>query len=362
MSLATLSFIYTIWHRGNALFEVTLQVEAVDTSQDDWSFFPRHSNKYHVFQFQEDEEKKWKTSTNNSVQTSFWSTFLNGSTRRNEMMFMVIGNLLMRVRGHEDIEVLPVALLREVIRLTGQDRDEGSTKSHVERCVDYLDPPEKTSLIQSCQQKKVLPSTYRIQVGRDVSKPTGKIQQRCLYPTGSTDSRENIQYREWKPCHEKNEEDNTQHFHRSSFTGRFCATFESMDCFFHQRTMKKWTLIRGRRGDRRVWWNPKWTTERRLISSPRWLVIRCLPRSSKEDSHEIIAHRLISGISDASVDIPFACRELSLVQSTFLHSKTPMEFDQSPLLISAIWLDRYLRPWMILALFVLAFLRRRWGL
>lgn len=266
------------------------------------------------FNFKKMKKKKKKTSTNNYVQTSLWPTFLNSSTRRNEMMFMVTGNLLMRVRGNKDIEVLPVALLREVIRLAGQDRDEGSTKSNVERCIDYLDPNEGK---HRCFIHVKRRNSDRIQVGRDVSKPTGQIQHRCLHTAGSTDSRENVQYREWKPRHEKNKEDDTQHFHRSSFTGRFCSTFESMDCFFHERAVKKWTLIRGWR----VRWDPKWTTGRRLISSHQWLVIRCLPRSSDEDSHEIIAHRLISGASDASVDIHSPCRELSLVQCTFPAAK-----------------------------------------
>ena len=75
--------------------------------------------------------------------------------------------------------------------------------------------------------------------------------------------------------------------------------------------MKKWPLIRSRRGDRGLRWNPKWTTRKRLKSSLRWLVIRCLPRLSEHHSPESVWQRLISDASPS----------FSLLQSSFACSK-----------------------------------------
>ena len=174
------------------------------------------------------EKKEGNRPPTDMSRESFRSTLLNHSARWNEMMGVIGGDLLMSVRGYKDVEVLSFPFLREIIRLTSENRDERSTKSNVEGRIDNLNTMGTLS-----KRSRSFLDTHRIQIGRDVSKPTGKIQQRCLDPAWSTDSGENVQYRERKPCHEKNEEDNTENFHCPTFTSRFISTLESVDRFFH---------------------------------------------------------------------------------------------------------------------------------
>ena len=64
--------------------------------------------------------------------------FVDESTRRKEVRFVLDRAVLVIARRDEDVQVLSLALVREVVRAARQDRDERTTKANVECRVDDL--------------------------------------------------------------------------------------------------------------------------------------------------------------------------------------------------------------------------------